>query len=101
MSLDLIFVKSENLRPVQQPIRNKSRTCSNFLLDVKYKLLTTHCARRSFATNMFKAGVPTISIMKVTGHRTEKAFLRYIKITPDEHAKILMKYFQKQNLRIA
>ncbi len=67
----------------------------------KYKLITTHCARRSFATNMFKSGVPTLSIMKVTGHRTEKAFLRYIRITPDEHAKIMMRYFQKQTLRIA
>lgn len=63
---------------------------------LKWELLTTHTARRSFATNMFKAGVPTITIMGITGHKTEKAFLRYIKVTPDEHAKILMGYFQKQ-----
>jgi len=62
---------------------------------MKWELLTTHTARRGFASNMYKAGIPTITIMSITGHKTEKAFLRYIKVTPDEHAKILMKYFQK------
>lgn len=64
---------------------------------LKCDMITTHCARRSFATNMFKAGIPTITIMKVTGHKTERAFLTYIKVTPDEHARIMMGYFQKQN----
>ncbi len=63
----------------------------------KWELLTSHTCRRSFSTNMYKAGVPTITIMGITGHKTEKAFLRYIKVTPDEHAKILMRHFQKQN----
>ena len=35
--------------------------------------------------------------MKVTGHRTERAFMTYIKVTPDEHARIMMRYFEKQN----
>jgi len=64
---------------------------------MKWELLTAHTARRSFSSNMYKAGIPTITIMGITGHKTEKAFLRYIKVTPDEHAKILMRYFQKQN----
>ncbi len=55
----------------------------------KYKLITTHTARRSFATNEFKAGTPSITIMAITGHKTEKVFLNYIKIKPDEHAKIM------------
>jgi len=68
----------------------------------KWELLTTHTARRSFATNMYRAGIPSITIMAITGHKTEKAFLRYIKVTPDEHAKLLMIHFQKQNaLRIS
>jgi hypothetical protein len=50
---------------------------------------------------MFLAGVPPITIMRITGHRTERAFLTYIKVTPDEHAKIMMGYFERQNkLRI-
>jgi integrase len=56
----------------------------------KYELITVHTARRSFATNMYLNDVPTISIMKITGHRSEKAFLRYIRITPEQNANKLM-----------
>ena len=52
----------------------------------KWQLITVHTARRSFATNMFIAGVPTISIMKITGHRTERAFMKYIKISQEQNA---------------
>jgi integrase len=55
----------------------------------KWELVTTHTARRSFATNMYLMKVPTLSIMAVTGHKTEKAFMKYIKLANDEHA-ILM-----------
>ncbi len=54
----------------------------------KYELISTHTARRSFATNAFLAGVPTISIMKITGHKTEKAFMKYIKISEEDNARI-------------
>ena len=52
----------------------------------KWEMVTTHTARRSFATNMYKMGIPSITIMAITGHRTETAFLKYIKVTPQEHA---------------
>jgi integrase len=55
----------------------------------KYKLVTTHTARRSFATNLFLSGFPAISIMKITGHKTEKSFMKYIKISQEENAKLL------------
>jgi integrase len=58
----------------------------------KYQLITTHTARRSFATNTFKMGVPTISIMKMTGHLTEESFIRYIRISQEENALALMKH---------
>ena len=54
--------------------------------------VTTHTARRSGATNMYKAGIPSISIMKITGHHTEKSFLKYIKITQEENAELLSKH---------
>lgn len=62
----------------------------------KFSLITTHTARRSAATNFFKAGIPAISIMKITGHTTEKAFMKYIKISVEENAEMLAKhpYFQ-------
>ncbi len=55
----------------------------------KWQLVTTHTARRSFATNEYLAGTPSLTIMAITGHKTEKSFLKYIKVTPDQHAKIL------------
>ena len=58
----------------------------------KYKLVTTHTARRSFATNLFLADVPTISIMKITGHKTEKSFLSYIRVTQEQNADKLLNH---------
>jgi len=59
----------------------------------KWKLVSSHTARRSFATNLYKSGFPAISIMAVTGHRTERAFLKYIKVTPEEHAELLQEHW--------
>lgn len=69
------------------------KTCTNTFK--KYELVTTHTARRSFATNLYLAGVPSITIMKVTGHKTETAFLKYIKISEQENAKLLQEYLNK------
>lgn len=63
----------------------------------KWSLLTTHTARRSFATNEYLHGTPTITIMAVTGHKTEKSFLKYIRVTKDEHAKIMKDVWDKRN----
>ncbi len=52
----------------------------------RWELISTHTARRTFATMQYNAGVPSITIMAITGHKTEKDFLKYIKVTPDEHA---------------
>jgi integrase len=60
----------------------------------KWQLVTSHTGRRSFATNMYKRGLPSITIMAITGHRTEKAFLSYIKITPEEHAEMMKKAWE-------
>lgn len=43
----------------------------------KYELVSSHIGRRSFATNHY-GKIPTILLMKVTGHTTETAFLKYI-----------------------
>ena len=56
----------------------------------KFKLISTHTARRSFATNAFLADIPAISIMKITGHKTERSFMAYIRITQEENADKLL-----------
>ena len=52
----------------------------------KYSQITVHTARRSFATNMFKRGVPVRSIMMMTGHKSEKQFLKYLRLSIEENA---------------
>lgn len=58
----------------------------------KHQLISSHTARRSFATNAFAEGIPPMLIMTITGHRTESAFLKYIKHTSDDVARQLSKH---------
>ena len=46
-----------------------------------YSLISSHTARRSFATNYYLQGFPTLDLMKITGHKTEKSFLKYIRVS--------------------
>ncbi len=80
---------------------NTSKTITKGNIEVtknkkKYLQITTHTARRSFASNLFVAGVPSQVIMKATGHKTEKSFMQYIKITPKENANIIKLHWEKQ-----
>lgn len=52
----------------------------------KFELVTSHVARRSFATNYYKMGIDKLEIMAITGHKTEAEFLKYIKVTQEEKA---------------
>lgn len=63
----------------------------------KYELISSHTARRSFATNLYKSGFPSQSIMKITGHKSESSFLKYLKVTEEEHARLLQKHWIKSN----
>ncbi len=46
----------------------------------KYELVTSHTCRRSFCTNHFLNDMPVTLIMAISGHKTERAFMRYLKI---------------------
>lgn len=59
--------------------------------------ITSHTARRSFCTNEFLAGTPVKIIMQISGHKKEKDFYRYIKISPEEAAKIIQRIWQERN----
>lgn len=54
----------------------------------KWRLVSSHTCRRSFATNLY-GKLPNKTIMAITGHATETQFLNYIKITNSEFADIL------------
>jgi integrase len=59
----------------------------------KYKLITSHIGRRSFATNYYGI-IPTSLLMTATGHATETTFLIYIGKTPAEKSIQLADYIK-------
>ena len=65
----------------------------------KYQLVSSHTARRSGATNMYLAGIPTARLMLLTGHTTEQSFFKYIRINKEDNAKELSqhKFFAKKS----
>ncbi len=62
----------------------------------KHELITSHCMRRSFATNLY-GKLPTMVIMSITGHTTEKSFLTYIKKPQLDFARELKQYYYKNH----
>ncbi len=53
---------------------------------LKYELIQTHTARRSFCTNAYLEGLDSLAIMAISGHKTEKMFMKYIKVTKQQYA---------------
>ncbi len=58
----------------------------------RWKMISSHTARRSFATNAYERGTPVLSIMAITSHSTEKAFMAYIKTSKRKQAEIFRGY---------
>jgi len=67
----------------------------------KCELIKTHTARRTGCTLMYLAGIPAIDIMKISGHQTEKEFLKYIRVTGEQTAVNLASHAYFNNLSIA
>ena len=63
----------------------------------KWELISSHTCRRSFCTNMFRSGFPAEELMKISGHKSSSAFMRYIKIDGAESADRL-RTFRKNRL---
>jgi integrase len=61
----------------------------------KYELITSHTARRSFATNLYRRGIPSTQLMMLTGHKSETSFLKYIKVSGEDNAKDVAKKLKK------
>ncbi|MDA7803448.1 site-specific integrase [Crocinitomix sp.] len=52
----------------------------------KFELVKSHSARRSFCSNAYLAEMSPIDIMSISGHKTEKEFLNYLKLTDEDIA---------------
>lgn len=60
----------------------------------KYELIGSHVCRRSFSSNLY-GKIPTPILINITGHGTEKMFLKYIGRTSYDNAHQMMEYFGK------
>lgn len=65
---------------------------------MKSSFVTSHTGRRSYATNMFKLGIPNLLIMSATGHTQESVFLNYIKATNEDKANMLAEWMDKLDI---
>lgn len=71
----------------------------NIVTKPKYEFISSHTARRSFATNEFLAkDIKVFQIMAITGHKTEKTFYRYIRLTKEENAKDIANIWEQRTL---
>lgn len=71
--------------------RNKAKTNGIY---PKHELIGSHVCRRSFASNLY-GKIPTPILINITGHGTEKMFLKYIGRTSYDNAHQMMEYFGK------
>ena len=64
---------------------------------MKFNYLQTHTARRSFCSNEFLKKTDPMIIMSISGHKSHKSFMRYIKVTGDQYADQLEEIWANRN----
>lgn len=68
--------------------------------NMRYDAISSHTGRRSFATNMYMRGIPHLSIMAVTGHKSLKTFENYVQIPNEVHIQLFREAYKKGNTPI-
>ncbi len=72
---------------VEQYMGRKARIEKRYI--PKYKAVSSHTCRRSFATNLYRNGYSLAEIMPMTGHSTESQLRDYIGIDGEQNAENL------------
>ena len=76
------YAEEHNGKPLFQ------RNNAGQVIRPKYEMISSHTARRSGVTNMYKTGLlDTRQMMGISGHQSEKVFESYIKIGIREQAR--------------
>jgi integrase len=65
----------------------------------KYELITTHTARRTFVTLALEKGIRAEVVMAMTGHKSYKNFMKYVKITDKVMEQEMNRVWSKPLLR--
>lgn len=77
--------------------RNKETGVLELVERPKYEFITSHTFRRSFATNFYKI-IDTRVLKEITGHSTERMFLKYINQKEDKelNAELFLKEYAEK-----
>jgi integrase len=59
----------------------------------KFEEVSSHTCRRTFCTLKFLKGMPAQAIMKFSGHKSERSFLKYLKLDAELTAKKYNEFF--------
>ncbi|HEY4288706.1 MAG TPA: site-specific integrase [Puia sp.] len=89
-----IYIKDvARLAQLNEKVKISFKRANKLVDDIrpKYDWVMSHTCRRSFCTNEFLDGTPITLIMAVSGHKTEKAFRKYIKADNLEKAQMIRK----------
>lgn len=84
--------------PISNQKMNKNLKELSRLVGIS-KLIGTHTARRTFATLRYKEGFSVQSIMKITGHRSEKEFYKYLCLEGQENAAMFRKTDERYKIK--
>lgn len=59
----------------------------------QWEQLTSHTARRTFATLAVQRGTPIKVVMNITGHSTEREFNKYVNISAEKNAEVFASFW--------
>jgi integrase len=84
------YAKENNGQPLWE------RNAQGEVLRCKWELITSHTARRSGVTNLYKTDLlNSREIMSISGHQTEETFKMYIRVGTSEQASRIAAKFRK------
>ena len=92
---ELVFVRPDSTLHYKVDLDRKFKAACK---KVKVGPYTFHDLRHTFNTNVLKAGVEQVVIMKMTGHKTLNMFIRYHHMD-DEQAHLAMDRFNSHMLQ--
>lgn len=69
------------------------------IIAMKYSMISTHTSRRSALSNEYLKGTDPLIIMSMSGHKSHKSFMRYIKVSGDQFADMLEKIWEERRAK--